>query len=75
MNQQRKVKAIIILAIIVVIALLTLTISQLVFIAKAKKELNTQKQQIEELNKKLDYYENKNSNESGYDIIITGEVL
>ena len=75
MKPQSKVKLIITIAIIALIALFALVVTQLVFIAKTKKELQTQQKQIDELNKKLDYYENKYPNEDGYDIELTGESL
>ena len=69
MREQTKIKSIIFLAIIVLIALFAIVITQLVFISKTRKELNLQKQQLQELNKKLDYYENKYPDES-FDIVV-----
>ena len=69
MREQTKIKSIIFLAIVLVIALFATVITQLVFINKARKELNLQKQQLQELNKKLDYYENKYPDES-FDIVV-----
>lgn len=59
MAPQKKVKFLIGLAIFVFVALLTISIIQIVTIAKTKKELNQQRTQIEQLNKELDYYQNK----------------
>lgn len=59
MATQKKVKFLIGLAILIFVALLTVTIIQIVTIAKTKNELNQQKTQIEQLNKELDYYQNK----------------
>lgn len=59
MTSQKKVKFLIGLAILIVVALLVTTIFQLVTIAKTNKELKAQQHQIETLNKELDYYQNK----------------
>ena len=72
MNSKR-IKFIIVLAIVLMAALLVTTIVQLVYIAKAKKEIAKQEEQIRELDEKLDYYNNKNNN--SYNIITTGENL
>ena len=69
MREQTKIKSIIFLAIVLVIALFATVVTQLVFINKARKELNLQNQQLQELNKKLDYYENKYPDES-FDIVV-----
>ena len=69
MREQTKIKSIIFLAIVLVIALFVTVITQLVFINKARKELHLQNQQLQELNKKLDYYENKYPDES-FDIVV-----
>lgn len=67
MANQRKIKLLIALAIIILIALFALITTQLIFIGKTNKELRTQQKEIEELNRKLDYYENKLP-DNGYDI-------
>ena len=59
MNNQKKVKALIMFAMLVVIALFVTTIVQLVNISKTKKELIAQQQTIEQLQKELDYHQNK----------------
>ena len=55
----KRIKFIIFLAVIVLIALFTLTIFQLVDLHKTKKELTSQRDQITQLEKELDYYKNK----------------
>ena len=50
--------------------LFAIVVTQLIFINKTRKELNLEKQQLQELNKKLDYYENKYPNEEGFDIVV-----
>ena len=67
MANQRRIKFLIALAIIILIALFALITTQLIFIGKTRKELTSQQKEIEELNRKLDYYENKLP-DSGYDI-------
>lgn len=71
MNSQKKVKAVILLAIVIAVALFVTIAIQLVNIYKVRKEVEKQQNQIELLEKKLDYYENKlpDSNND----VITGE--
>ena len=59
MNSPKRIKFIIMLAIVIVVALLGVIVFQIVNIAKAKKEIAKQQEQIRELNEKLDYYNNK----------------
>lgn len=70
MKSQAKIKSIIFLATIALVALFAIVVTQLIFINKTRKELNLEKQQLQELNKKLDYYENKYPNDEGFDIVI-----
>jgi type II secretory pathway pseudopilin PulG len=53
---------------IIVLSLLVLTSVQIVNIIKTNKQLEKQQQQIEELNRQLDYYQNKESS-SDYETI------
>lgn len=59
MRSQKRIKFIIALAILIVVTLLTTTVVQLVCISKAKNKIEKQQEQIQTLNDKLDYYENK----------------
>ncbi len=69
MNNQRKVKFLIAIAMLFAIALFVVVIVQIVNIAKTQNKLTNQQQQIEQLEKELDYYKNKLPNED-YDEII-----
>ena len=59
MNIQKKVKSIIFFAILLVIVLFATVIIQLVNIHKTKQTIAAQEQQIQQLEKTLDYYESK----------------
>ena len=72
MNSPKRIKFIIGLAIIIVVALLTVIVFQIVNITKAKKEIAKQQDQIRELNEKLDYYQNK-TNISPFNILTIGD--
>ena len=63
MENQKKVKLLIILSILIIVALFTVIVFQLVNIVKSKKELASQQQKIEQLEEDLDYYKNKLPNE------------
>ena len=63
MENQKKVKLLIILSILIIVALFTVIVFQLVNIFKSKKELASQQQKIEQLEEDLDYYKNKLPNE------------
>ena len=57
MSIQKKVKFLISLAILVLIALCSVVVVQTFNISKAKKQLANQKHQIEQLEKQIDSYE------------------
>lgn len=57
--QGKRIKFIIFLATTLLIALFSLTIFQLVDLYKTKKELASYREQISQLEKELDYYQNK----------------
>ena len=59
--QGKRIKFIIFLATTLLIALFALTVFQLVDLYKTKKELVSQREQISQLEKELDYYQNKQS--------------
>ena len=71
MNSTRRIKFIIGLAILIVIALIAVVVFQLITLNKTKKELLQQQQQIERLQQEVDYYSNKQPN-ADYDSI-TGD--
>lgn len=68
MSVQSRFKLIVSSAIAIVAILFVIIIAQTVNIIKAKNTLGNQQQQIEKLEKKLDYYENKRP-ETDYEII------
>lgn len=68
MNSQKKVKFLIFLAIAIVITLLVVVTFQLVNIIKINNKIDSQNQQITQLEKELDYYKNKQP-QSDYEII------
>lgn len=68
MNSQKKVKFLIFLAIAIVITLLVVITFQLVNIIKINNKIDSQNQQITQLEKELDYYKNKQP-QSDYEII------
>ncbi len=59
MNNTKRIKFLIALAIFIIVTLFTTAIVQIVFINKTKNELNHQRQEIERLEKELDYYNHK----------------
>ena len=59
MNTQKKVKFLIAVAMLFIVTLFVIVVAQIVNIAKTKNELSSQQQQIEQLEKELDYYKNK----------------
>ena len=69
MNNQKKVKALFSLSILIIVALFVTVVFQLVNIVKIKNNINSQKQQIEQLEQQLDYYENKEP-ETNYEEVI-----
>ena len=62
--QGKRIKFIIFLAVTILIALFVLTIFQLIDLHKTKKELTSQREQISQLEKELDYYQNKQPSEA-----------
>lgn len=68
MNNQKKVKLLIAFCLLIVVALATAVVFQLIDISKTKKQLNNQEKQIEQLEQDLDYYKNKLPN-SDFDTI------
>ena len=69
MNSQKKVKFLIFLAIVIVITLLVVITFQLVNIIKINNKIDSQNQQITQLEKELDYYKNKQP-QTDYEIIL-----
>ena len=69
MNNQRKVKFLIATAMLFAIALFVVVIAQIVNITKTQNKLTNQQQQIEQLEKELDYYKNKLPSEDYEEII------
>lgn len=61
--QGKRIKFIIFLAIVTLIALFALTVFQLIDLHKTKKQLTFQQEQISQLEKELDYYQNKQSSQ------------
>jgi len=57
--QGKRIKFIIFLAVTILIALFALTVFQLIDLYKTKKELASQREQISQLEKELDFYQNK----------------
>ena len=72
MSVQSRFKLIVSSAIAIVAILFVVIIAQTVNIIKARSTLLDQQQQIQALEKKLDYYENKRP-ETDYEIINQGE--
>ncbi len=68
MNSQKKVKFLIFLAILVVITLFVVIVFQLVNIIRINNKLDSQYQQISQLEEQLDYYKNKQP-QSDYETI------
>ncbi|MBQ8615857.1 MAG: hypothetical protein IJ415_04750 [Clostridia bacterium] len=71
MKSQTKVKSVILLAIVILIALFGLVGFQLFKIIQANNKIESQQQQIANLQQQVDYYNNKSPN-SNHEII-TGE--
>ena len=69
MNNQKKVKALLMFAMLIAIVLFVTTIVQLVNISKTRKELITQQKTIEQLQKELDYHANKQPNQEHEEIV------
>ena len=59
MSNKSKVKFLLSFAIFIVIALIFVSVYQIIDIAKTKKQIETQQQQIEQLQKELDLNKNK----------------
>ena len=57
MTGQKKVKLVISLAILIIVALFAIVTIQIVNISKAKKEISNQQKQIQQLEKQLNSYE------------------
>ena len=57
MSDQKKIKLIISLAILIIIALFAIVLFQIVNISKSKKEIANQQKQIHQLEKQLNFYE------------------
>ncbi len=57
--QGKRIKFVIALATIILVALFALSVFQLVDLYKTKKEISAQRNQISQLEKELDYYKNK----------------
>lgn len=69
MSNQKKVKMLIALAMLIVAVLFVTVIVQLVNISKTKNKIEHQNQKIEQLEKDLDYYKNKQLEED-YEVIV-----
>lgn len=69
MKSQAKVKFVIFLALIIIVAMLSLLCFQLVKINQVKKKIYSQQQQISQLQEQLDYFNNKTT-DSEHDSII-----
>lgn len=69
MNNQKKVKFLIAVAMLFAIALFVIVVAQIVNISKTQNKLANQQQQIEQLEKELDYYKNKLPNEDYEEIV------
>ena len=69
MKNQKKVKFLIAIAMLFAIALFVIVIAQIVNIAKTQTKLTNQQQQIEKLEKELDYYKNKLPNQDYEEIV------
>ncbi len=69
MNSPRKVKFLIILALLIVVTLLTVIVFQLCNIIKTNNKLKSKQDQIERLEKEIDYWQNKQP-ESDYEVIL-----
>ena len=69
MNNQKKVKFLIAVAMLFAIALFVIVVAQIVNISKTQNKLANQQQQIEQLEKELDYYKNKLPNEDDEEIV------
>ena len=69
MNNQKKVKLLIAFAMLIVVALFVTVVAQIVNISKTQNKLANQQQQIEKLEKELDYYKNKLPNEDYEEIV------
>ena len=59
MINQKKVKTLLSLAIIIIVSLFVVVAFQLVNISKMSNALNSKKDQIQQLQQQLDYYQNK----------------
>ena len=59
MKTRSKVKILILLAVLIVVALIAISVFQLVKIIQTQNKITSQEQQIEQLEKELDYYKNK----------------
>lgn len=69
MSNQKKVKLVLMFAILIVIALVFVSVYQIIDIAKTKKHIETQQTQIEQLQKELDQNQNKLPQDNYEDII------
>lgn len=70
MNQTKKAKLFVFLAIAVIVLLLIISIAQIVSINNKQREIDNQQIEIDRLNNELDYYENQkieNSDDISYD--------
>lgn len=68
MNNQNKVKSLIALAMLIIVVLFITVVIQLVNISKTQKEVLAKQEQIQQLEKQLDYYENKQP-DSNYETV------
>lgn len=76
-QNQKKVKLIVFLAILIALLLFAVSVVQIVCIQKLSKQASLQQKQITELNNKLDYYANLENDNKQADsiIVVTSEVI
>ncbi len=75
MKANSKVKMVISLAIILIVALFVISVFQLVAINKKQRELSAKQTEVERLTNMLEYYKEHKNNETGdgSDISVKGE--
>ena len=69
MKSQKKIKFLIFLSILLIVALFSIVVFQLVNTIKINNKLDQQSKQISQLEKELDYYQNKQP-DSNFETII-----
>lgn len=76
MQAQNKIKLFIILAIILIILLFVISVVQIVNIKNKQNLIAEQQKEISRLEEELNYWENKNENDTSIDndVVIEGEI-